>query len=296
MLPATAVPHPPPPPSRPTVRFAFTGCRPSDGALFGIGVQCHHVDVLAHRGLWHDGPGRTGPPENTVRSLLAAAELGADGVEVDLRVTGDGVVVLCHDPDLLRLAGAPLAVERTGWRLLREAAAAGGVALARLTDALPALARCRRVVLEVKRPSDGGLDRVAAVVAGELGVLLPALPPTRVAVSCFDAELLAGVRQAVGERSAPAAAGIRWALLSDGRPFADLAADVARLGAEEVHVAFRDLATAPVLPAPPSAVVAWGVDRAADARWCAAAGLSAVITDRPAAALMARRPRQLAGA
>ncbi len=48
--------------------------------------------VLAHRGASRRAP------ENTVEAFRVARELGADGVELDVRRTRDGVLVLSHDP------------------------------------------------------------------------------------------------------------------------------------------------------------------------------------------------------
>jgi len=44
--------------------------------------------------------------ENTVESLVCGAELGADAVECDIRVTADGRFIIFHDPDLVRIAGS----------------------------------------------------------------------------------------------------------------------------------------------------------------------------------------------
>jgi glycerophosphoryl diester phosphodiesterase len=48
--------------------------------------------VLAHRGACRRAP------ENTVAAFRIAGELGADGVELDVRRTLDGVLVVSHDP------------------------------------------------------------------------------------------------------------------------------------------------------------------------------------------------------
>lgn len=48
--------------------------------------------VLAHRGA------RRVAPENTLAAFAAARALGADGVELDVRRTRDGVLVVHHDP------------------------------------------------------------------------------------------------------------------------------------------------------------------------------------------------------
>lgn len=48
--------------------------------------------VFAHRGASHQAP------ENTLAAFVLAQELGADGVEFDVRRTSDGVLVVHHDP------------------------------------------------------------------------------------------------------------------------------------------------------------------------------------------------------
>jgi glycerophosphoryl diester phosphodiesterase len=52
---------------------------------------------LAHRGA------REHAPENTIPAFEEAAELGADGVELDVQLTADGVPVIFHDKDVERL-------------------------------------------------------------------------------------------------------------------------------------------------------------------------------------------------
>src|SRR5436190_11556423 len=62
--------------------------------------------VLGHRGA------SAVAPENTVAAFTRARELGADGVELDVRRSGDGVLVVHHDPDIRdvgRIASLPLA-------------------------------------------------------------------------------------------------------------------------------------------------------------------------------------------
>ncbi|MFD9127119.1 glycerophosphodiester phosphodiesterase [Kitasatospora sp. NPDC059571] len=50
--------------------------------------------------------------ENTLPSIASALAAGADAVEVDVRLTRDGVPVLLHDPTLERLWGDPREVRR----------------------------------------------------------------------------------------------------------------------------------------------------------------------------------------
>lgn len=56
------------------------------------------VLVAAHRGCWHDAP------ENSVPAMKACIELGVDIVEVDIRLTQDGELILLHDSSFRRMA------------------------------------------------------------------------------------------------------------------------------------------------------------------------------------------------
>src|SRR5262249_841934 len=52
--------------------------------------------VVGHRGT------RVHAPENTIPAFLKAIELGADLLEMDVRETRDGVLVIMHDADVAR--------------------------------------------------------------------------------------------------------------------------------------------------------------------------------------------------
>lgn len=60
---------------------------------------CQFLMFAAHRGQCGDDT----EPENSIASYLACARAGAPMVEIDIRVTKDGVVVLHHDSDVLRV-------------------------------------------------------------------------------------------------------------------------------------------------------------------------------------------------
>jgi glycerophosphoryl diester phosphodiesterase len=70
--------------------------------------------VVAHRG------GSALAPENTFPAFDRAVALGADALEIDVRLTADRAVVVFHDEETARLTGAPGTVEG---RTLAEAAA-----------------------------------------------------------------------------------------------------------------------------------------------------------------------------
>ena len=72
------------------------------------------VTVVGHRG----DPYRV--RENTLPSIVSAIERGADAVEVDVRLTKDGVPVLLHDDTLKRLWGHDRPLSRLSYEQLRE--------------------------------------------------------------------------------------------------------------------------------------------------------------------------------
>lgn len=89
---------------------------------------------LAHRGLHGDGV-----VENT-RSAFAAAAAQGYGVELDVRLSGDGVPVVVHDATLERLTGSPDRVAR------RTAAELGQLRLLERDEGIPTLAEALAVL------------------------------------------------------------------------------------------------------------------------------------------------------
>ena len=101
--------------------------------------------VLGHRG----GRGEGWPAENSLAAFARAIAEGADGVELDVRLTADGVPVVFHDPWLARGsagAAAPSLARMTAAELPRLA---DGEPIPRLVDALDAL-RGHVVNVEIK--------------------------------------------------------------------------------------------------------------------------------------------------
>jgi glycerophosphoryl diester phosphodiesterase len=93
-------------------------------------------------------------PENTLDAFQAAVDIGADGVETDLRMTSDGQLVLFHDRVLAN--GQPVSSLSRG-----ELAAAAGHDVPRMIDALDA---CPDLLwlLEIKSP-DAAAPMLAAL-------------------------------------------------------------------------------------------------------------------------------------
>src|SRR5437763_14930434 len=57
--------------------------------------------VIAHRGVWG-----AGVPENALAAFEQAIDLGADGIEFDVRRTRDRELIIFHDAEI---AGTPVA-------------------------------------------------------------------------------------------------------------------------------------------------------------------------------------------
>jgi glycerophosphoryl diester phosphodiesterase len=107
--------------------------------------------VIAHRAGAHDAP------ENTLLALERAIAARADLAEIDVQRTKDGVVVVVHDADLMRLARDPRKIAATdyaafaGVRLgLDDESAADERRLARLDEFLDRANGRIRLAIELK--------------------------------------------------------------------------------------------------------------------------------------------------
>jgi len=118
--------------------------------------------VIGHRGA------RAHAPENTLPSFLEAVRCGADAVECDLRLSRDGVLVVCHDPTVDRTTDGSGAVETmpvaelqrldAGARFTPDGGATfpwrgKGVRLPRFDALVEALPRDMPLIVELKTPA-----------------------------------------------------------------------------------------------------------------------------------------------
>ena len=219
------------------------------------------MKVIGHRG-WP-----TRYPDNVIEGIAAAFEV-AEMVEVDIRVSGDGHLVLSHDPVL-----GGLLVAKSSWQALSEVELAGGFQPVRLEDLLE-IFPASPFNLEVKNsPGEPGFDpdhdiacRVAALArAGDL-------------LSCFNWPAMDAVR--------PEFPGVATGLL------ADVGWDVA--GAVDHALASGHVAVIPhwelALSSGPSCQVAdaagltvavWTLNDPSRLDELASIGVTAIITDNP---------------
>jgi glycerophosphoryl diester phosphodiesterase len=124
---------------------------------------------IAHRGMPRLAP------ENTLPSFAAALAAGADGIELDVHATADGVVVVHHDAEL---SGGTV-IARTGWRELQRAASARDTPLPTLAEVCDLVEDRVELFVEIK---GSGIEReVIAALAGHRG-------PS--AIHSFDHEMI----------------------------------------------------------------------------------------------------------
>lgn len=138
------------------------------------------TSILAHRGSTS-----AGDPENSIAAFLEAKRLGADGVELDVRRSGDGALVVHHD------AVVP------GGRPLSE------TAVADLPPSVPllgdAVAACNDMIVNVEvknAPGEPGYDSSEGIALEAAELLGEAGDLERFIVSSFSVSSIEMVRRA----------------------------------------------------------------------------------------------------
>jgi len=218
----------------------------------------------------------SGVPGNSLAGVLSALDAGAHGVEVDVRLTADGVLVLCHDADPRRVGGPATPI-----RALTSAGLPLGVA--RLDEVLDAAKGRGQVVLEVKNvPGEVDFDAPRERVAHALCDLLAARGGDDVVVSSFDwfaidavRTRLPGVPTAFITPIGVAAEACVAYVTDNGHAQCHPHASAVLIQPEQVDIAHQAGLQ----------VVCWTVDDPQDVAELAAAGVDAVITNDPAGIL-----------
>ena len=125
------------------------------------------VIVIAHRGASYDAP------ENTLAAFRRAADEGADLVELDVQESSDGVVVVAHDSDLMKVGKSPVKIWEATAEELRKvdigtfhAAVFKEERVPTLEEALEACRGKARVNIELKEYGHGQrlAERVVEIV------------------------------------------------------------------------------------------------------------------------------------
>ena len=70
--------------------------------------------VIAHRACWHKAP------ENSLKAIEACIKIGVDMVEIDVRRTRDGVLVLMHDATIDRMTNGQGPIKGLEFKTLKS--------------------------------------------------------------------------------------------------------------------------------------------------------------------------------
>jgi myo-inositol-1(or 4)-monophosphatase/deoxyribonuclease-2 len=119
------------------------------------------VAAIAHRG------DPVGARENTPAAFTSAVALGADMVELDLRCTRDGEIVVLHDQSLLRLWGVDASIGDLDWAEVARIGDGGDVRIPLLREVLEAVPLPVMVDFTRREVVQGGLAAVEAAGALE---------------------------------------------------------------------------------------------------------------------------------
>ncbi len=102
--------------------------------------------IVGHRGA------RGVKPENTISAIEYGIKAGADIVEVDVRRTKDGELILLHDPDFKRFTGRPLKPSDLELSFIKENINIDGEPVATLDEALETVNGRAGMFIEIKEP------------------------------------------------------------------------------------------------------------------------------------------------
>jgi glycerophosphoryl diester phosphodiesterase len=286
-----------------TIRPRYT-----DSAIRPPQARGHWPLIVGHRGA----SGRL--PENTLLAFRGAFEDGADGVELDVRLSADGIPVVAHDVTLRRVAGlrgriadhsaAELAEMVTREQRLRGAAprpvpvpVAGEVGVPSLESVIALTepwggrlfielkgrrAARRRAREEGARRSDANLEQAVVEALALQGC------HDRAVVISFNHAALRRVKQL--DRRVVTAATIAPTLRLPRPSPARVVEAVERAGAQgaALHVSLATRRRVEALRARGLAVAAWTVNSPVVAQYLAHCGVDAIMTDFPARLAAAR--------
>lgn len=236
--------------------------------------------IIGHRGASRDAP------ENTLESFRLAWEQGADGIEADFRLTGDGRIVCMHDATTSRTTGVDLRIADTTLKELRrldsglwKGAAWSGALIPTLDEVLAAVPCGTRFFIEIK----SGVEIIPF-----LGRVLrdSGLSPEQIRLLSFSADLISGLRQRLPEWHACWLCDYRHTLLHNTwRPSRTEVIDTLRRtgagGLASANRALLDRDFVDTLKGLGKETHIWTVDRTTAARRLCALGVDSIMTNRP---------------
>ena len=99
---------------------------------------------IGHRGA------RAYAPENTITSFKKAVEMGVDAIELDVRRTKDGQIVVIHDEDVKRTTNGSGLVSELTLDQVKSFKTEGNETIPTLDEALEFIGKKVKIILELK--------------------------------------------------------------------------------------------------------------------------------------------------
>ncbi len=236
----------------------------------------HRPIILGHRGASADAP------ENTLAAFRLALAQGADGVELDVTLSSDGVPVVIHDDTVDRTTNGTGRVATRTLAQLKQLDAGyatkfggkfAGERIPTLAEALAELGQRAFINIELKRdpsPDQGLAQRVVALIhdqqVSERVLLSSVYYANLQRVKALDATLPVGL---LYDPSAPARMMRAW--LTPG----------VRAEAHHPHHSLFNAVTRGAYRARGLRVNVWTVNAEADLRRLMRLGVDGIITDKP---------------
>lgn len=241
--------------------------------------------VLAHRGLVTPAGAADGIVENSFAAVAAAHSAGVHYVESDCHLTADGVVVLFHDDDLLRVAADPRRIADVTERELEELMSERGglITLAQALDAFPTV----RFNLDVKA-TDAATAVGAEVAAHGERVLVTSFSDARRRSALVAAHAAGrGIRPATSGGSRTVARVLAAVATRSDRLIARALAGVDALQVPERQGRLRVVTPRLIAAAHRHGVEVhvWTINEPDDMRRLVAMGVDGIVTDRADTAL-----------
>jgi glycerophosphoryl diester phosphodiesterase len=239
------------------------------------------LEIIAHRGESHEAP------ENTLAAFRLAWKRQADAIELDVHLTRDGHLIVCHDADTYRTTGVSLAIRDRTMDDLRRLDAGSwkgpkwkGERLPSLEEALDTMPRGGRCFVELKCGSEGVPALVKAVRSANKS-------SDQIAIISFHSDALAEAKRCLPELSAYFLASVRRDAAA-GKFVPDIGSliETARsVGADGLDLSLHALEEPMVVDQIKDAglgLYVWTVDDPDTARKAAALGVDGITTNQPA--------------
>lgn len=106
-----------------TSSFLLTNAQSRSKDLYEIlnDPASDYVMVVAHRGDWRNAP------ENSLQAIQSCIDMGVDMVEIDIRKTKDGILILMHDETIDRTTNGSGRVSEMTWTELKKLQLTNGI-------------------------------------------------------------------------------------------------------------------------------------------------------------------------